>query len=313
MMDDTSVDMETAEVYESTKPEIALVTEDGGISAISPGTADIKVYVGVNGVVRYDSCRITVRDDSRLDKAVLGPDPLLIEPYTGKKLSIHGVLESGYKTEFPGTSVSYEIVESEPENAVSVSSEGRVTGLSAGHAKIRARVNYGGEEHISNVISVDVIPREIDDRIALDFTTYQSGNARDATLEKDGWKLNQEKSSPAVLNMSLGFRFQAYGIQAQISVPNTPRDSDTAFDFVVKKAAATRFLPRRKLCEALWRAVCKRKFAGLYDFSNNAADVVNGTTVELNDVYLNAGVNTVTIRSIGSLDSSNPGYIRFPA
>jgi hypothetical protein len=315
MMDDTSVDMETAEVYyESTKPEIALVSEDGGISAISPGTADIKVYVGVNGVVRYDSCRITVRDDSRLDKAVLGPDPLLIEPYTGKKLSIHGVLESGYKTEFPGTSVSYEIVESEPENAVSVSSEGRVTGLSAGHAKIRARVNYGGEEHISNVISVDVIPREIDDRIALDFTTYQSGNARDATLEKDGWKLNQEKSSPAVLNMSQGFRFQAYGIQAQISVPNTPRDSDTAFDFVVKKSGSYAFFFRggNYARGALAALYVNERFAGMYDFSNNAADVVNGTTVELNDVYLNAGVNTVTIRSIGSLDSSNPGYIQFP-
>ncbi|NLG53605.1 MAG: hypothetical protein GX541_06470, partial [Clostridiales bacterium] len=315
-MDDTPVDLANAKVYyESSDINVAEVTDTGEITAKSAGSAEISAYVEAEGVVCYGKCLIQVRDSSSLAGFTLGPDTLLLEPFSSSWLVPDGVMTSGYKADFSNADITYEIVESNPADTVAVADNGRITGIRAGHAKVRAKVNAAGTEHISNEVDIEVRARDDINRIVMDFVGYQAtGNARSATLETDGWRINPDLSSAYVGGLSNGYLFQSFGFQAQVNSANTPRASDTAIDFLARKPGYYSFFFRggNYANGALAAVYVNGRYMGQYDFNNNRAGVIYGTLAEMNSVYLEEGINSVIIRSIGTTDPSGTGFQHYP-
>ena len=223
-MDDTPVDLANAKVYyESSDINVAEVTDTGEIIAKSAGSAEISAYVEAEGVVCYGKCLIQVRDSSSLAGFTLGPDTLLLEPFSSSWLVPDGVMTSGYKADFSNADITYEIVESNPADTVAVADNGRITGIRAGHAKVRAKVNAAGTEHISNEVDIEVRARDDINRIVMDFVGYQAtGNARSATLETDGWRINPDLSS-AYVGDCLTDTYSSRSVSRHRSIRRTPR------------------------------------------------------------------------------------------
>ena len=146
------------------------------------------------------SGRNTIRiiDASELVSVTLSPARVSVECFRSVPLTVSGLMESGYEANLDNAEIEFEVVESEPEDAVQVSRDGIVTGVSKGTALIRAVVTIGSTTVESAPVEVNVVESMDKENVVVNFRSYQSGNARDATIDNDGWELDLSRSSPYV-------------------------------------------------------------------------------------------------------------------
>ena len=135
--------------WSSSKPEVAEVTEDGEVKALSVGTAVIKA-VAADGSGASDSCRVTVKL-KKAEKVTIDRAEVKIEIASVCKLN--ATVEPEYTAD---RSVTWE---SSDSRVATVDAEGTVTAVSVGTATVTATTNDGTGLFASCAITV--IPKRV--------------------------------------------------------------------------------------------------------------------------------------------------------
>ena len=135
--------------WSSSKPEVAEVTEDGKVKALSAGTAVIKA-VAADGSGASDSCRVTV-NPKKAEKVTIDRSEVVIEIASVCKLN--ATVEPEYTAD---RSVTWE---SSDSRVATVDAEGTVTAVSVGTATVTATTNDGTGLFASCAITV--IPKRV--------------------------------------------------------------------------------------------------------------------------------------------------------
>ena len=135
--------------WSSSKPEVAEVTEDGEVKALSVGTAVIKA-VAADGSGASDSCRVTVKL-KKAEKVTI--DRAEVEIEIASVCKLNATVEPEYTAD---RSVTWE---SSDSRVATVDAEGTVTAVSVGTATVTATTNDGTGLFASCAITV--IPKRV--------------------------------------------------------------------------------------------------------------------------------------------------------
>ena len=235
--DESEADLTEAEItYASSNEEAATVDENGLITAVGEGNAEISATVVLGGVTKSAGVAVEVIDPTPLASVELSGQTEVAQD-RWIQLAVSGLMESGRPAYLPNAQVRYELISCEPEGAVTLNETGLVSGVTVGGvAEIRAQVTLREKTVATNTLQITVTENhpEIIDIILRGKTSGKT--AMTASFEEDGWQLNRAKSSPAMLTNETYFRYMnSYGIQARLgsTVTNTPVTSDTAYDVMI--------------------------------------------------------------------------------
>ena len=163
---------------------------------------------------------------------------------------------------------------------------------------IGLRLEYTGE----------ITPDQSQDDININFRDFVGKwPIRDLSLENNGFAINTEKTSEHAMALGDGnsFRIVEYGLQSQVNTYKTPRDADTAIDFMVKKDGVYRFSfdGGQYSGGAIVAIYVDDAYVGNYDmYSADGVDI--GPTITTRSLELTEGKHTITFRSIGHTKGS---------
>lgn len=121
-----------------------------------------------------------------------------------------------------------------------------------------------------------------------------------ATLEEDGFQLNQSRTAASLI-AGANFSYNNYGIYAAVSDQGYPKHGELAFDFQVAEAGAyqVELTGRQDAAGGNATVYIDGVYVGQYDFeSRSAAPSLIGETAQLDAVSLEAGQHTVILRRI---------------
>jgi uncharacterized protein YjdB len=186
------VDLADAEiVYASLNPDIAAVDEDGVVTALSTGTAEIEAVVTLGPAVQRAVAAIEVLPPylTELEVSMYRPDTFVGET---RRLDIKGTLNNGQPADISAAEVVY--ASSNPA-VVEVSESGDLKALSVGSAKITVSVTLGG---VTQAGSVNVTVQELTSSKtrATYYTDEKVANARN-NVQKYEWAKGLRDSAVA--------------------------------------------------------------------------------------------------------------------
>ncbi|MDF2924861.1 MAG: hypothetical protein K0R57_3775 [Paenibacillaceae bacterium] len=180
--------------YESSEPSVALVSEDGHITAISSGSAEIAVYVYYSGALTKKVIPVYVDDALQSielyyaqenQKFVLG-DSLTFGVGSSRQLIARGVTQNGQK--LPNLNMSF--TSGNPSAASVVN--GLLTTISAGDSQVTVTASLNGVQ-VSRTVTVHVL--EYTDTVDRSAASY---SINEALRSPKGWHLNLSTSKAAV-------------------------------------------------------------------------------------------------------------------
>ena len=292
--------------YESSDPGVAAVDQNGLVTAKAPGTAQITVFAKTEKVTAKDSVTITVSDSSPLASAsVVGAN--VVEKGYSIRLSATALHESGNAADINTCEVRYSLADGAPEGIISVTEDGTVTGLALGTSSVVAEVKKGNTVYSEPypIEVTQVVPKDHMLDFVARFNTAENIIMTHATIEKDGYCLNREKTSQKVISECDNGNKYCYTLRyvmySKITSVENSVESDTAIDFPVKYSGwyepVFTGLPMQTGGYA--HIYLDGKYLGDYDFSapdkeSNGAKI----STRMNPIYVEGGKNhTLTIRS----------------
>ncbi len=299
--------------YQSSDDGVAYVDDDGKVLAVGDGECYITAYATYEDVVAESSAvKISVYDTYPLVSAEL-TGPASVKDGSWGQFAISGTLESGQEVDIPLENVTFEIVESYPENAVTVDANGVVRGVEVGYATIRAKVTYRGAEDLhSNAVTVNVTEGTAEE-IMIDFRASYTPSA--ATMASNGWTINYELSRNSIAT-SLE-RHELYGVRATFTGSWINGMGTTtnrfAFDFNVPTDGIYRveYAGAGSDMAGINSIFIDGKFMGTYSHRFETREVQMNDPKTLNTIELSSGIHTVLI---GALDitGSTKGNVTYP-
>ncbi|MBR2181468.1 MAG: Ig-like domain-containing protein, partial [Oscillospiraceae bacterium] len=292
--------------YESSDPGVAAVDQNGKVTAKAPGKAKITVFAKTEKITASDSVTISVSDSSPLASAsVVGAN--IVEKGYSVRLSATALHESGNAADISSCEVSFSLAENAPEGIISVAEDGTVTGLALGTSSVVAKVIKGNTVYSEpyQIEVTEVVPKDH----FIDFTarnaTAENIITTHATIEKDGYYLDREKTSQTVISNCLSGKKYcynlAYAMFSRIESIKNSVESDTAIVFPVKYSGWYEpiFTGLPMLTSGHAHIYLDGKYLGDYDFSAPDKEY-NGAKISkrMNPIYVEGGKNhTLTVRS----------------
>ncbi len=292
--------------YESSNPSVAAVDQSGLVTAKAPGKAEITVFAKTEKVTAKDSVTISVSDSSPLASASVKGATIVEKGYM-VRLSATALHESGNAADMDTCEVSFSLAENAPEGIISVAEDGTVTGLALGTSYVVAEVTKGNTVYSEpyQIEVTEVVPKDH----FIDFTarnaTAENIITTHATIEKDGYYLDREKTSQTVIsNCDSGKNYcynLAYAMFSRITSIANSVEADTAIVFPVKYSGwyepIFTGLPMATSGHA--HIYLDGKYLGDYDFSapDKESDGAK-ISARMNPIYVEGGKNhTLTVRS----------------
>lgn len=158
-------------------PDIISVTEDGKITGIKEGIAELIIYVEIEDVLHTYKCTVYSGDefshaDTNIKEVML---------YTGGSYKLSANAYSKFGLELEIKSVKYE---SENPSVATVSEDGTVTAVSAGETEITVTV----ESDETSIIKVPVMIKNNEFSEKFDINEYIVYDFSDEVSSTDGWK-----------------------------------------------------------------------------------------------------------------------------
>ncbi|MBR2181606.1 MAG: Ig-like domain-containing protein, partial [Oscillospiraceae bacterium] len=299
--------------YQSLNDSVAYVGDDGKILAVGDGECYITAYATYEDVVAESNpVKVSVYDGADLVSAELYGPSSITDKSVGQ-LSIKGWLQSGQEVDIPFESVTFEIVESTPQNAVTIDANGVVHGVAVGYATIQAKVNYrGAQDLLSNTVTVNVT-EGIAKEIMIDFRS--SYTPATATIAANGWTINYELSRNNIAG-SLE-RHEFYGIRAALTNAWLTSPGATtnrfAFDFNVPADGiyTVEFLGAKSSKAGINVMFLDNKYLGTYDHRHENFYEQEGEVKTLNTVELKSGKHTFLV-AVQDNTGSSKGAITQP-
>lgn len=306
--------------YSSSDPKVATIDDNGVLTATGEGSANVTIYIKKDTVMKSSSLPVSVNGFLPVSSAVLYAPAILPRGESGQ-LQVVALLETGVKVPLSNSQVEF-LVESQPENVLSINSSGSITALSEGLAQVTARVALGGTTVETPSVSVEIISGTFGD-VVLDFTSYHTTSGllpMNITLADYGWQINRQLTSSRVQeNVQGRCVFKKYGINTAVLTADTPVVSDLTFDVNIPNTGIyTLEVNGGKYAGGNISAVfVNGEYMGKYDFAvtpNGSMRV--GPTEKMNPIRLTAGIHTVTFRMLSESKSGVrffPGTIAFRA
>ncbi|MBQ6697940.1 MAG: heparinase II/III family protein, partial [Oscillospiraceae bacterium] len=139
-------------VYTSDNREIATVDENGTVTAVNEGKANITASVTLGKVTISGSIEISVSDSSGVDTdlgitATVSPDTVFA--YASTQIKLHVAMNSGRWVEIPYEYITWNVVSG--EDFATVADDGTVTGRLVGDIVIQPVVDENYKENISGI------------------------------------------------------------------------------------------------------------------------------------------------------------------
>ncbi|MBE6965234.1 MAG: hypothetical protein E7441_04275 [Ruminococcaceae bacterium] len=288
--------------YESKNAAVASVSQDGTITALAPGKTTVMVYANLGNYTARAEIEVTVTDNSPLVSAYITGEDSVDIGFT-KKLTPGALHKSGAAADM--TQCEYFFVLKNPEDNVflTVTEEGNVEGLSNGEAVVVLTVKNPDGKDLTAEHTVKVVQGKIKRKI-FDFLIHTSNTSiLDATVEKYGWQVNREKTSPTRIaegesGVFAKLRFLAYAIQFR-SNGSYNIEGDLSLDLLADYAGwyNVTFVGGRKALGTNAIIYMNDEYLGDCSFKAPDDDSNSNFTAKLNPVYLKKGLNTFTLRS----------------
>ena len=302
--------------YESEDSSIIYVSQSGVMTAKKTGVAKIKVYAIVEDRMVEEIIEVSVADATGLVSVVI-KGKTTVEKNFSTTLSAEAMHESGNAAYIPACEVKFALADETQSNILTVTEDGTVTGISEGSADVIVTISANSTTVTSDPFTVTVSPVSPKSKV-FDFRLRGSGGALEATIEEDGFEINQSKTSPGVVNSGANsFRFLYYGIQSQIGSYGNTINADTAIDVFVDYDGwyDITFMGGQFASGAgVAYLYMDGAYVGEYCFFDVNNNTKEGPVAELNPMYLTRGVHTFIIRTMekgGHSYSTNqyPAYI----
>ncbi len=153
--------------YESTNTSVATVSDDGTVTAISEGTAEITVSTTIDGNPYTDTVSVTVTQPKIKEVLAKAPKYILASDSDGEAITVSAKLDTGADIDMNAATVSYESLDTTVAN---VSASGVVTPVAVGTADIKITVTYEGRS-ADTTVSVPITEEPLPDGLpfAVDF------------------------------------------------------------------------------------------------------------------------------------------------
>ena len=190
-------------LYESENPAVAVVDENGRITARASGTTQISVYAISGDVTKKTSFALCVTDGTLLEKVEISGVPR-VEVGFSEKLSARAYHASGAESFIDGVecTLSFSLADPADEEYLDVSADGTVSGkkVKDGTAGIIATVTKNSQSIDSAVFSIEVIPQNPKDKVFNFQALDADAPATAATFKKQGWELDVENTSKYIVD-----------------------------------------------------------------------------------------------------------------
>ena len=160
--------------------------------------------------------------------------------------------------------------------------------------------------------------------LSLDFRSeYQKpaeerGGPMDATLEKNGWQVNTERTAASLTGGGSAFSYEPYGIAAAVNDAGYPKHAELTLDFQVEAGGLYSVEmtggqdPETGVNAAVY---VDGVYLGSYDFGAGAQAQTIGARAELSEITLAQGTHSVTFRRLSGGERANnrmmPGCVTF--
>lgn len=170
--------------YKSLTPNIVTVDQKGLVTAVANGIGQVSVTITQNNISVEAIATISVKDDSKIVSASLTA-PATVGYKRDVLLSLTGVNESGYATDFTQAQVEWVV----SSDAVTVDDRFYAFGNTFGETvSIYALVTLNGNQVQTNTVEMKVVETDLRS-FEIDFKFQGTSDAQDATLEENGWEL----------------------------------------------------------------------------------------------------------------------------
>ncbi|MBQ6697776.1 MAG: heparinase II/III family protein, partial [Oscillospiraceae bacterium] len=287
--------------YESKNSNVASVSQNGVITANNPGTAEIFVYASLGAYTAKSSVIVTVTDGTPLASAYIEGAEKVDIGFTSK-LTPGAKHESGANADMTQWNYSFALKNPEDNAILTITPDGTVEGLAEGEAVVVLTVAPDGA-NVTCEHTVKVVQGQAKRKI-FDFLIHTSNTSiLNATVEKFGWQVNREKTSPTrIAEGESGvfgkLRFLAYAIQFR-SQGAYNIEGDLALDLLADYAGwyNITFVGARKALGTNAIIYMNDEYLGECSFKAPDDDSNSNFTAKLNPVYLKKGLNTFTLRA----------------
>lgn len=177
--------------FYSSDEAVATVAEDGTVTGVSEGKAEIRAYITYGDVTKSANTEVYVRDTSDILGISLSvPENLYI--YGSKQICALASMESGKEISIPEEYITWKL----SNESIAEISDGRIIGKASGRVTVTAQIS---EEYKPGASSVNIAPATLeitwDSKVTPSlFTVQQRENAK-KNAEKYSWARSLVKSA----------------------------------------------------------------------------------------------------------------------
>ena len=303
LTDSSPVDLNDAEVtYQSSDTNIISVSNNGLITGVSVGTADINVNVKLGNVVRKAVLKINVLAPTLSDLRIIVDKTELLQEET-VQLKLSGILSDGTTVKLTEENAVFTFSSDKPEVA-SVNGTGIVTAIGVGTAKVSISAQYGEITKDTSII-ITVSEQINEEEFIFDFhklgLEIKYGNAPAGTFQEkqEGWD---------VLDASCGYVSQPFGIAVQSESLNNYLN----LEFYVPQTSAyqVRFKGTQSRAGGVGSIIIDGQPVGTFNFSADA--LANDVTDDIGYIQLTQGTHILTLKSTQRGTLGSKWYYMYP-
>ena len=169
---------------------IVTVADDGTVTAIGDGVCAVAMSADVEGKRYSADINFSAIDNTGVvSSEILAPESVYVREKTA--VSLMATMGSGNVITVPAGDVSFSV---EPENVVTIDSDGMLTGISEGNATLSAEASFRGSE-LSAEVEISVVEHE--GKSEPTYYTYEKRENARKNIEKFSWAKTTQKSAVA--------------------------------------------------------------------------------------------------------------------